>query len=372
MMETVNLKCPNCRAGIGFDPSSGKFVCQYCQGSFSAEEMEVFADERQKEEKEDFGNGMPYHKGEEHFKENKATKILPNMQLFSCPSCGAEIMADQYTTASFCVYCGNNAIIASRLEGVNAPDYILPFEIDKAGAIQIYQKMIKRQKFLPNVFSSSATIEKITGVYIPTWLYSGSASMEVEANISIVKAQQGYNYTDYFTDEYAIQRKGSFVFDKIPIDAFKKMDDDLMREIEPFSYQDMLPFDMRYLSGFLADRFDEDVEKRAFLAAQRADEVGKYLIRKSLGKFKDLSYRSFNVEVTDMQYHYAYLPVWLLTVNFEEKLYHFAINGKQGNFAGRFPVSKSKISKLALKKAALLAGAVTILGAALYIASFFI
>lgn len=376
-MGIVNYKCPNCRAGIGFDPSSGKFVCQYCQGVFTSEEMEAFTagteeEVFQGEKRADFNTEQFDNQREENFyEEQSAPKILPNMQLFSCPSCGAEIMTDSYTTASHCVYCGNNAIIASRLEGVNAPDYILPFEINKTRAIQIYENKIKKQDFIPKVFSSSATIEKITGVYVPTWLYSGAADMEMEANANIIRVHSGYKYTDYFTDEYIIQRNGTVIFEKVPIDASKKMDDNLMRAIEPFPYKDMLPFDMSYLSGFLADRFDENAEKRVFLAEQRMDEVGRYLTRKSVEKFEDLNYRSFHVRIRDMKYHYAYLPVWLLTVNFEGKLYHFAINGRKGTFAGRFPVSKSKVLKFALKKALLLAGAATILGAVLRAVLFF-
>lgn len=369
-MGTINYKCPNCRAGIGFDPSSGKFVCEYCQGVFTSEEMEAFTDGVTEAVPEPGFSEWEMSGKEGHFG-NEPAKILPNMQLFSCPSCGAEIMSDQYTTASRCVYCGNNAIIASRLEGMNAPDYILPFSIDQNKAIQIYRKKTQKQKFIPKVFLSAATIEKIIGVYVPTWMYSGAAKMKMDAGAYLMRSRRGSGYTDYYRDEYRLEREGSLIFEKVPIDASKKMDDNLMRAIEPYPYKEMLPFDMSYLSGFLADRFDEDAEKRAFLMENRIEEVGRYVTRKSLSGFEDLSYSSFGLDIQDMKYEYGYLPVWLLTVNFKNKLYHFAINGRQGAFAGRFPVSNGEIMKASLKKALITAAGATILVIAARVLLFF-
>lgn len=42
-------------------------------------------------------------------------------------------------------------------------------------------------------------------------------------------------------------------FENIPLDASEKMQDDLMDALEPFHLEKKQPFDMSYLSGFLAE-----------------------------------------------------------------------------------------------------------------------
>ena len=40
-MPTVTYKCPNCDGGLLFDPSTQKYHCEYCQSSFSQEELDA-------------------------------------------------------------------------------------------------------------------------------------------------------------------------------------------------------------------------------------------------------------------------------------------------------------------------------------------
>lgn len=340
MSGTVNYKCPRCRAGLGFDPTSGKFVCHYCDGIFSKEEMEILI------QKEDAKQEDLQSPGAEN------TKMLANMQLFSCPSCGAEIMTDAYTTAGRCVYCGNNAVIGSRLQGAYAPDYMIPFELSKEEAIQTYKKELKAFPYAPNIFRKNATLEKITGVYIPAWLYSGMAQVDMLGEGKINYSTSGYKCTEHVTEYYEVMRQGDLNFEKVPIDASQKMDDHLMQAIEPYPYHEIRPFDMSFLSGFLADRFDEDANRRMDLAKKRIYYAVDSITRADCKEYSSLSYKKFDVEIKNMEYSYAYLPVWLLNVRFNNKLYYYAINGKTGKFAGSFPISKAKAFKHVLFKTA--------------------
>lgn len=40
-MATITYKCPNCDGGLLFDPSTQKYHCEYCQSSFSQEELDA-------------------------------------------------------------------------------------------------------------------------------------------------------------------------------------------------------------------------------------------------------------------------------------------------------------------------------------------
>ena len=62
---------------------------------------------------------------------------------YKCQNCGAEIVADEQTAATFCVYCGNTAILKSKLSGNFKPDYIIPFKIEKERAIEAFKDLSK-------------------------------------------------------------------------------------------------------------------------------------------------------------------------------------------------------------------------------------
>ncbi|MFR0795880.1 MAG: hypothetical protein ACLSHG_05685 [Oscillospiraceae bacterium] len=57
-------------------------------------------------------------------------------RVYSCPSCGAELICDQSTAATACPYCGNPAIVPGQFSGALRPDYILPFRLSKDDAVQ--------------------------------------------------------------------------------------------------------------------------------------------------------------------------------------------------------------------------------------------
>ena len=53
------------------------------------------------------------------------------------------IIADEQTAATFCVYCGNTAILKSKLSGEFTPDKMLVFKKEKQESKEQMDKMIK-------------------------------------------------------------------------------------------------------------------------------------------------------------------------------------------------------------------------------------
>jgi hypothetical protein len=70
------------------------------------------------------------------------------------------------------------------------------------------------------------------------------------------------------TEHYNCVREADIEFKKIPADGSKKMDDDYMDSIEPFNYEEMVPFTTAYLTGHLADKYDVTAEDSAPRAAR--------------------------------------------------------------------------------------------------------
>ena len=64
-----------------------------------------------------------------------------NARAYRCPDCGAEIVTDATTAATFCVFCHNPTIIPARLSGEYRPSRVIPFKISKEAAQ--YYKLVQ-------------------------------------------------------------------------------------------------------------------------------------------------------------------------------------------------------------------------------------
>ena len=88
---------------------------------------------------------------------------------YQCNSCGATVVTDDTTTATFCYYCHNPVIISHRLKGEFKPNKLIPFSIDKDSAKEKFLNWARKKKFVPNDFYSHSQLEKMTGIYLPYW-----------------------------------------------------------------------------------------------------------------------------------------------------------------------------------------------------------
>ena len=108
-MKTVDHKCPSCNASINYNPKSKNWVCEYCGSKFTLEQLE--ANEKNFE--------STSVKDSKELKKEPEEKV--EMDEYICQDCGAQIVADKNTAATFCVYCKNTAILKSRLTDKFSP-----------------------------------------------------------------------------------------------------------------------------------------------------------------------------------------------------------------------------------------------------------
>ena len=144
IMSAITYKCPNCDGGLVFDPESGTYACEYCLSKFTQEEL--------------FGESQT-----SEAVQTEATiegeKTQQSAVMYHCPSCGAEIIADSETSATFCVYCGNTAILQSKLSGKFSPDLVIPFKKTKEEAIETFKGLSKGRPLMPKGFNDEKNIE---------------------------------------------------------------------------------------------------------------------------------------------------------------------------------------------------------------------
>lgn len=318
MGKVLDNKCPNCGAAIHFKPELGKFKCDYCDSEFTAEQLK---------DMEKIGN------------EEVDTTNYVN---YNCPDCGAEIITDENTAATFCVYCGNTSIIKNRLSGEFAPKYIIPFKVEKKKAIEAFKGLRKGRPLTPKAFVSEKNIEKITGVYIPFWLYDVDVSGTVNAKATKVSSWSVGDTRYTKTDYYKVIRSGNMVFNRVPVDGSTRFNNDMMNSIEPFDYGKLIDYNHAYLSGFLAEKYDVSKDDAFEDAKVRTINSTRDQMLSSMVGYSTKTITSSDLESKANNTEYVLLPVWMVNVKYNGKFYLFAMNGESGKFIGNIPLDKKK------------------------------
>ena len=219
-------------------------------------------------------------------------------------------------------------------------------KLDKKAAKENYYKHLKGKKYLPKVFKKENHVDEIKGVYIPFWLFDVDADAQITYEAEKVHSHTSGD-TEYTTREiYSVYREGSLSFDHVPADGSRKMDDTLMEAIEPYNFQEAVPFQQAYLAGYLADRYDVNVDERIDRARDRIRVCTERAFRKTVRGYNGgASVKDSNVQIHNASYWYAMYPVWLLNTTWHGQKFTFAMNGQTGKMVGDLPIDKSKFWK---------------------------
>jgi hypothetical protein len=320
-----------------FDPEIQGMVCGYCGSDKS-----IGSDHREIEEKE--LDSVPTFKGWE-----------TQVQSFKCESCGATITTSRNITGE-CPFCGSNYVKElPKHDDVIRPENLIPFKISEKRAGELFRRWIGKGFFRPNNLKRLKRIHKINGIYVPFWTYDCRTHSDWTA-------QSGYYYWE--TETYTTWENGKSVrrtrqvrkirwtnssgsrndlYDDILVKASRGLDDKLVREIEPYYLNELVPYKPDFLSGWDAEEYSIDVHE-GWTKARQIAEKEEY--RKCGSEVPGDTYRFLNVNTrfSDLKYKHILLPIWSASYRYKDQLYHFLINGQTGEVRGEKPWSWIKIA----------------------------
>ena len=358
--QVTNYQCPACTAPLYYSAKSGKLACDYCGSSFDVAEIEALYARKEAEAAAAKQAADVKAEAAQAAKAEAAEAAAASggwdtsdlsrdwgaeadgLRVYSCPSCGAELICDQSTAATACPYCGNPAIVPGQFSGALRPDYILPFRLSKDDAVQALRAHYKGKPFLPRSFTSANHIEQIQGVYVPFWLFDGGAEGAASYRASNTNVYETGDYEITETRHYHVVRAGSLAFEKIPVDASSKMPDDHMDSIEPFDYAQLRPFSTAYLPGYLADKYDVTIDDSRDRADTRCRETLAQALRDTVTGYGACVTEREDIALRRGKVHYALLPVWMLSTKWNGQDFLFAMNGQTGKLVGDLPTDRGR------------------------------
>ena len=336
-IKDIQYKCPNCAAPLAFDSATQKMKCSSCGTEMDMSDFEKYNEALDKAAASK-NKGFTAYQGE--------TMPADGLKSSVCQSCAGEIFMDETTVATECPYCGNPTVVPAQVAGILKPDFVIPFKKDKNAAKKALKGFYRSKFLLPKLFKEENRLDKLTGLYVPFWLYDANTGAHGTYNGVRTKSWVSGDYQYTKTDTYLISRSCDLNFEKIPADGSEKMDDTLMEAIEPYEYKDLTPFSMAYLSGYLADKYDVDAEQNKERIYTRIRTSIDDALRRTIRGYQNVHQRSLSVNLYDEKIYYALMPVWMLNTKYNKKMYSFGMNGQTGKLVGDLPIDWKKAAKI--------------------------
>ena len=331
--STVIYKCPNCDAGLLFDAEKQKFICEFCISEFTEEELSD-TDSAERAERA----------------ERENAEFAGEINEYSCPSCGAEIITDKSTVASFCYYCHNPVVLSDRVSGALKPQKVIPFAFDKNEAVDIFLRYTRKKKFLPRDYFTKENAEKISGIYYPFWVTDADTKAKLETVAHKVRKWRAGNYRYTEISDFFVKRSGEIHFEDITTSAISEDDKKMLEGILPYPLDAYREFNMPYLLGYAAKKRDIERDELLFEVRDRMHSYAQTLLNNTIVGYSSVDAPTVGINIRSCHWEYSLLPIWILTYRKKgrkkDKVYTYAMNGHTGKIYGELPVSIPKLMLL--------------------------
>lgn len=348
----IHYKCPSCGADLTFDPQSKKLHCASCQSYYSVDSMPPpdiplgeaddtpkvtpFDTNEIKEEASYFDNKKEKEWQHSNFSSSKVSE-------YHCNNCGAVVITDKDTIATSCSFCGAPVVLSDRVEGQLEPSRIIPFRINRDQATKAFKRWCKKGLLTPNEFKNADRVKNITGIYVPFWLYDLRGEGDIDATCTRVRTYTRGDYIYTETQYYHVYRKVKLNYSSVPTDASEKMNDQLMDRLEPYHNQELTNFEMPYLAGYLAEKYNFSSDD---LFPRVTDKVGTYVdsyLRNTIHGYSSVIENRKDINIFKKNAYYTLLPVWMVCYDYKDSDHIFAMNGQTGKIVGKPPLSIPKM-----------------------------
>lgn len=346
--KTHHYPCSSCGADLLFEPSDGFLTCPYC-----GYKQAIPKSSKQVEE-QSFRLNL-------RIPPEQMASLATNALEVKCQSCGAQTIFTPPEVAGRCEFCGVSIVAQTQsADPILTPGGLLPFSITQKIASAALRQWLSSRWFAPNGLKHFAEPEAIHGIYLPFWTYDTSTTTEYTG-------QRGEYYyeteTYYETDSkgervrrtrevrhtrwYSTSGTVTAWFNDVLIPATRSLPDDRLAALEPWSLENLKPYDPAFLAGFKAQRYQIDLETGFEVAKENIAPVIERYVREDIGG-DEQRIDGLTTEYSEVTFKHLLLPVYAGAYRYNGKLFQILVNGRTGEIQGERPYSFIKIGLFVL------------------------
>lgn len=337
----LKKSCINCGAELLYAPGTTELKCEYCG---HAQEIPPALSEFEELELK------PYLETLGSQSHSEAIMML------QCKNCGANQHIEENYKSLHCVYCSMPLIIedAHKEEWI-LPGAVLPFQIDKEKAHQIFKQWVKKLWWAPNKLQKAALDpERTKGLYTPYWTfdamlyakYKGQRGTYYYVSVPYTTTVNGKTVTRTRQERRTRWTPASgnisgFVDDTL-IRASQQKAGVIPKKVARWDLKSLKSFDTSYLSGFVTEKYTIPLKDGHSSAGKEAERIADRWARRDIGGDTQRVH-SINMKLEQETFKHILLPVYVSAYHFKGKRYNFFVNGQTGELSGKRPYSFWKI-----------------------------
>lgn len=331
--------CPACGAEAHWNPGKHALICPYC-GTESPAELEARGAETVIVE-HDLVTALRNIPDAARGWDARKTSV-------KCQSCHAVSVFDPDKVGKRCEFCGAAALVPyEQVKDAFRPESLLPLKVSESTARDLIRAWYQRQWLAPNNLNAKAVTDTVHAVYLPYWTFDARVHARWHAESGTYYYVGSGNKRERRVRWTPVSGELSHVFDDELVCASTGMQPRMLRQVEPFPTDILVPYDPGYLAGWTVERYQIDLVS----AAQRSRDVMNAKLQALCAQqVPGDTQRNLQVQAdfTGQTFKHILAPVWLLTYAYGTRSYQVVINGVTGKMAGSRPWSWIKIALLVM------------------------
>lgn len=328
-MEEFSSVCKNCGSDLYFNPKTGCLTCKYCESNFY----------------------LPKKKKEAIIVRQYNAGFHPNMlnsslNSYKCNSCGRTYFMTTEGRSSRCPACGNTSTTLVDEPGYCA-DGIIPFKMTKAEAAVKLADFIGSNNKIPKELKKLIKDQKLMAVYIPVWNFSFNMFASYSATENVLKKD---SYDMYYSVPNPIFGDRTKRIKSLDQCATEGEDDSFLELFDENDYAQIIPYIPEYACGCRVEPVTKDIHEFYGDIVDGAQKEFETQIKRELLKRKTETVNiSIQSRARDVFFNFTYVPVYVNTFKYRNKLYKLFVSGTTGKVIGKTPVSTWSRLKNVLK-----------------------
>ena len=293
--------CLQCGAELSIDYENKKLVCEYCRKEY------------------DYSNDK-------------------NEKEYVCLSCDVDFISDK-PNLECCPYCSSKNLTVIKLKKNLIIDKLIPFSKTQKDFISKYKKILRKKVFIPNIFYNNKIIKTCNNLYLPYYLCNMHSKAKIYIDTKKVNKWIADNYKYNKIDDYALVRFCEADLEDVLVMISNKMDKIRLANIMPYNFAELI--DYKDIDNYIYEDCKKSINKENLRT-----EIENIVIKNIFSRIKDydvVELKNIQTTVSNFKYKKVLLPLWVLNIEYKNKMYYFIMNGQTGKVYYELPTSKLKI-----------------------------
>ena len=293
--------CLQCGAELSIDYENKKLICEYCRKEY------------------DYSNDK-------------------NEKEYVCLSCDVDFISDK-PNLECCPYCNSKNLTVIKLKKNLSVDKLISFTKTQKDFIKKYKKILRKKVFIPNKFYKNKIIKTCNNLYLPYYLCNMHSKAKIYIDTKKINKWISDNYKYNKIDDYALLRYCEADLEDVLVIISNKMDKIRLGNIMPYNFNELIDYNN-------IDNYIYEDCKKSFEKDKLRTEIENIVIKNIFSRIKDydsVELKNIQTTVSNFKYKKVLLPLWVLNIEYKNKMYYFIMNGQTGKVYYELPTSKLKI-----------------------------